>query len=435
MAQITGGPRSPVGVLPPPRRHPRPRALMPLALRNPGYRRVWAGIAFLFFARWMEVAAFSWLAVERTHDPFAIAMVGFARITPFFLLGPLGGFVADRFNRRQIQIAARLGLAGISAVAALLLWLDALELWHIYALGILSGVIMSLEVPARRAFTIDVVGNHAVTSGVVFDQLAVMSTLLIGPNVAGLLLPVLPGAVIFAIIVVLNALSAAVLPRAPQRRVATVAREAIFSSLRSGVNVVRRNRALAGALIAVGITNMFGFAFFPLIPYFAKDVLNTGSAGLGLLISAEAAGGVIAVLLIALVGNHFRHHGRAIIGFAAACHLTGFGLAFAPSLIGTFGLLALAGGFAAALSMMQANLLMIVTPPQARGRLVGVEMVFGGAYPLGSLLVGGLAGVMTPFNAIVMLSAIGLALMVAVALAMPALRARTPAAPSTAGAA
>lgn len=425
MAQFTGAPRAPVGVPTLRSRHHRSRALMPLALRNAGYRRVWVGIAFLFFARWMEVASFSWLAVERTHNPFAIAMVGFARIMPFFLLGPLGGLVADRFNRRHIQIAARLSMAAISVAAAVLLWLDAMQLWHIYLFGVLSGVIMSLEVPARRAFTIDVVGNHAVTSGVAFDQLAVMSTLLIGPNVAGLMLPVVHGAIIFVIIGLLYTISALVLPRAPKRRMAVAAREGVFSSLRSGVNIVRKNRALAGALIAVGVTNMFGFAFFPLIPYFARDVLNTGSAGLGLLISAEAAGGVIAVLLIAQVGNHFRHHGRAIIAFAALCHVTGFGLAFAPSLIGTFGLLALAGGFAAALSMMQANLLMIVTPPQARGRLVGVEMVFGGAYPLGSLLVGGLAGAISPFVAIVMLSAIGLAITLAVGLAMPALRART----------
>jgi MFS family permease len=195
---------------------------------------------------------------------------------------------------------------------------------------------------------------------------------------------------------------------------------------------VRDNRPLAGALIAVGVTNMFGFAFFPLIPYFAKDVLGTGAGGLGLLISAEAAGGVIAVLAIAALGAHFHHHGRAVLLFAAACHLTGFGLAFAPTLAGTWALLALAGGFAAALSMMQANLMMLVTPPGSRGRLVGVEMVFGGAYPLGSLLVGGLAEAMGASAAILVLTSVGLGLVGAVVIAVPSLRRRTQTSPAVA---
>src|SRR3972149_4716039 len=84
MAQITGAPRAPAGALTPRPRPFLPRGLVPLALRNPAYRRVWAGIAFLFMARWIEIASFSWLAVERTTDPLAIAMVGFTRIMPFF---------------------------------------------------------------------------------------------------------------------------------------------------------------------------------------------------------------------------------------------------------------------------------------------------------------------------------------------------------------
>lgn len=426
MAQITGAPPAPAAVLTPRTRHGRYRNLSPLALRIPTYRRVWLGIAFLFLARWVEIASFSWLAVERTSNPFAIAMLGFARIMPFFLLGPLGGMVADRFDRRRVQIAARAGMVLVAIITAALLATGSLTLWHIYALGVASGVIMSMEVPARRAFTIDVVGKHAVTSGLAFDQFAVMATLLIGPNVAGALLPAIPGAAIFLGIGILYAVSAALPPRTPHRTHVSVApRESIFRSVGSGFRIVRQNHSLAGALIAVGVTNMFGFAFFPLIPYFAKDVLGAGAGGLGLLISAEAAGGVIAVLAIATLGAHFRHHGRAVLVFAVACHLTGFGLAFAPSLIGTWALLALAGGFAAALSMMQANLMMIVTPQEARGRLVGVEMVFGGAYPLGSLLVGGLAEAMGAFTAIIVLTSIGLGVLGAVIVAVPSLRGRT----------
>jgi MFS family permease len=422
MAQLTGAPRAPAGSLTP---HPRrgvPRALVPLALRNPAYRRVWSGIAVLFLARWIEVAALSWLAAELTTDPFAIAMVGFTRIMPFFLFGPLGGIVADRLERRRVQVVARAAMAAVAVVAALLLATDSLVLWHIYVLGAASGAIMSMEVPARRAFTVDVVGRHAVTSGLAFDQFAVLVTLLIGPNVAGVLLPAVPGYAIFGAVAALYAASALFPPSTPRRQQIThPGREPLFRSFGSGLRIVRENRPLAGALIAIGVANMFGFAFFPLIPYFAKDVLHTGSAGLGLLISAEAAGGVVAVLAIAMLGAHFRHHGRAVLVFAAACHLTGFGLAFAPTLLGTWGLLALAGGFAAALSMMQANLMMIVTPPDSRGRLVGVEMVFGGAYPLGSLLVGGLADATSASTAILALSAVGLGLIGAVAVAVPSL--------------
>jgi MFS family permease len=404
-----------------------PRALIPLAPRNPAYRRVWSGIAVLFLARWIEVAALSWLAAELTTDPFAIAMVGFTRIMPFFLLGPFGGIVADRLDRRRLQVTARASMAAVGVVAALLLATDSLELWHIYALGAASGAIMSMEVPARRAFTIDVVGRHAVTSGLAFDQFAVLVTLLIGPNVAGVLLPVVPGYAIFGAVAALYGAAALLLPPVSRRQQITrSAREPLFRSFGSGLRIVRENRPLAGALVAVGVANMFGFAFFPLIPYFAKDVLHTGSAGLGLLISAEAAGGVVAVLAIAMLGAHFRHHGRAVLVFAAACHLTGFGLAFAPTLLGTWGLLALAGAFAAALSMMQANLMMIVTPPDSRGRLVGVEMVFGGAYPLGSLLVGGLAEATSASAAILGLSAVGLGFLAAVAFAVPSLLRPTP---------
>ncbi|MBI4304908.1 MAG: MFS transporter [Chloroflexi bacterium] len=425
MAQTAGAPVVRAGAHPS-RARLWPRGL-PLALRVPAYRRVWAGIAFLFFARWMEVAAFSWLAVERTSNPFSIAMVGFARIMPFFALGPIGGVLADRFDRRPIQVAARLGMAGLAAIAAALLISDAFHLWHIYAIGVASGVVMSAEVPARRAFTADIVGRHALTSGLAFDQVAVMATLLIGPNIAGVLLPDVSAGLLFVAFAACYAISAFLLPagRFGRATLGVMKPASLFGSIGDGVRVLKNNHELAGALVVIGVTNLLGFAFFPLIPYFAREVLGAGAGGLGLLISAEAAGGLVAVLLIAFVGTHFKHHGLGVLLFAALCNVTGFGLAFAPTLLGTWALLAMAGGFAAALSMFQANLLVIVTPAEARGRLVGVEMVFGGAYPLGSLLVGALAGTLTPFAAIVVLSALGLVMTGLIAVAVPSLRGPT----------
>lgn len=401
---------------------PIPRFGWPSALQIADYRRFWTGSGLAFLARLMDIAVVSWVVVQITESPFLVSLVAVVRIIPFLVSGPIAGLAADRFDRLRIIKIARLCLAGSYLIFAVLIATGALQLWHLYILVAFGGVVWTFDAAARQSLTPDLVDRRILTSAIALDMMAFMGGQIAGSLLAGVLLPIIHAEVCFVLLVGLLGISIMRLSKVISPGAAENEREPILSSLAAGIRVVRANRMLLAVLLMNTAAEGFAYTFQPLIPVFATKILDAGASGLGLLLAGQATGALIAGSVVAVLGTRVRSPGRVMVVTMLLAVATGFGLALSHSLMLTFGLLVLQGIFVGTYLPMQTNLLMLHAPREVRGRLVGLQMLVVGAFPISSIIVGAIADAYSPQTAILVMSGIGIGAMVLIQVFVPQLR-------------
>jgi MFS family permease len=185
-------------------------------------------------------------------------------------------------------------------------------------------------------------------------------------------------------------------------------------SLADGISVVRANPAIAGALLVSTATEGFAFSFIPLVPVFATDILDVGATGLGLMLAAEGFGAIGASLAVAMISRRVAY-GRLMLAGSILSLLLGFGLAASPWYGLTFVLLVALGGAGWFYHIMQSSVILSMAPREMRGRLIGLQMLVIGMFPLGALTVGALASLLSPQAAVMIMSTIGIVMLSVIA--------------------
>jgi MFS family permease len=374
----------------PARRAPRlPRSLA--ALRHRNYR-------LLFFAQmiaqvgfWMQATAQGWLVLRLTDSPFWLGTIAFAQSLPVLLLSLPGGAVADRVPKRTLLICTQM-VAMLSALTMAALTLSGLvQVWHVLGAALVVGSAAALEGPARQSFTIELVGREDLMNAIALDSLVLNGARIIGPAVAGALAAVIGEGPAFlangvGILAVIGGLGLMRLGpfQAPARRSG-------LSQLREGLGYIRAEPKVRLLLLQMAVLCVFGLAYIPLLPYFARDVLGGDARGYGLLASTNAAGALVAALMIALLGDRLpRVRLRSIALLSYPILLAGFTLArsFPPAM-----LLLAAVGWAGITSLTLSNTLLQMTVPDAlRGRVMSVYMLMiMGVSQLSGVMLSGLA--------------------------------------------
>ncbi|MBI4304907.1 MAG: MFS transporter [Chloroflexi bacterium] len=392
-------------------------------LRHPAFLRIWFSSIFTYPARVAEVTTLAWLVVERTDSPFAVGLLSFFRFTPFLIAGPVMGVVADRIPRLRVVRISQSSLAILTLAMAALVFSGRLELWHIFAYTSLSGLLWTIEVPARRTYLIGVAGRRGATSAVSLDMLAWTIGTLAGSNLAGIVLRFVDAGYVFVAVSSQYLLSMWLMRRLPRLwRTRQSAREPFTRSLFEAVRYARQSRALIAVIAVVAVQNLFGFTHEALAPVFAKDVLGTGPALFGLLLSAPAIGSIVTTVMISAAGPRLRYHGRLLL--AASALLGGLGIAFAFSrwYAVSFGVFLMIGVVGGAFSVMHSSLYLILTPDTMRGRMLGLQAFVIGAYPISSLVVGAIAAALTPTLAVTIMATACLVALGVIFLAFPEMR-------------
>ncbi len=395
---------------------PTSRIPLPAALRAPAFRKFWAGNGFLFFARVMDVAVISWLIIQLTDSPFLVALVAVVRMAPMAFAGPSAGIIADRFNPITVMRLSRAVMIATHLFMASLIAIGSLDLWQLYFIVGFGGAAWTFDMAARRSLTPELVNRQLLSNAIALEVLMFTGMLMLGPIVAGSLVPHVSTAAFFAGFAVLIAISTFALSGVadnvePYERPRTSYRQ----SLADGFSVVRGNPAIAGALLVAAASEGFAFSFIPLLPVFATDILGAGASGLGLMLAAEGFGAIAASLAVALMSRRDIAYGRLMLSGAGGSMLLGFGLAVSPWYGLTFALLVALGGTGALFFIMQSNVILTLTPRETRGRLIGLQMLVIGMFPLGALIVGTLASLLSPQTAVMIMSTIGIILLTVIA--------------------
>jgi MFS family permease len=357
------------------------------SLSNPNYRKYFFGQTTSLIGTWMQTTAQTWLVFTLTHSATDIGFVVALQTLPVLLLGPYGGVIADRVDKRRLMICLQ-SVMGLQATAlAVLAILHMVTYLDVCLLAVVLGLNNAFENPSRQAFVLEMVGADNLRNAVSLNSTMNNVARAVGPAVAGVLIAAVGEGWCFA----LNALSfvAVVISLVVMDRstlnpsVPTVRAK---GQLREGFRYVARTPKLAIPLVMMALVGMLAYEFQVTLPIVAGKVFHGSSATYGLLLAAMGAGAVIGGLWTAARG---RTGSRALSRAALIFGICMTFAALAPLLGVEFVAIAFVGFASVTFLAMANSTLQLNTDPQMRGRVMALWAVaFMGSTPIGGPLIG-----------------------------------------------
>lgn len=353
------------------------------ALRGPNFRLYISGQAVSLVGTWMQTVAQSWLVLQLTGSATAIGIVLALQTVPMLLLGPYGGVVADRSDKRRLMI----GLQTLMGVQALILGLlvvtDTIALWHVYVLAVALGLNQCFENPARQSFMLELVGPEDLRNAVSLQSVLASCSRMIGPAVAGLVIAagglgvcfLLNAASFVAVVTSLLRLDVSRLQRSPAAARAK-------GQLREGFAYVRSTSDLAVPLLMMALVGCLAFEFQVVLPVLADHTFAAGAGAYGFLTAAMGAGSVVGGLVVATWG---RTGTRPLIVTSLAFGIALVVAAAAPNLTTLIVVMVIVGALSVTFTSTTNSSLQLAAAPTMRGRVMALWSV---AF-LGSTAIGG----------------------------------------------
>ncbi|MHB2027460.1 MAG: MFS transporter [Acidimicrobiales bacterium] len=357
------------------------------SLSNTNYPKFFFGQTTSLVGTWMQTTAQSWLVYTLTHSATDIGFVVALQTLPVLVLGPYGGVIADRVDKRRLMIALQ-SLMGVQAAI-----LAALSLTHVVtyvdvcALAVVLGLNNCFENPSRQAFVLEMVGPNDLRNAVSLNSTMNNVARAVGPAAAGVLIASVGEGWCFAVNAVsFIAVVASLLAMDKSLLSPSVPTVRAKGQLRDGFRYVARTPSLAFPLIMMALVGMLAYEFQVTLPVYAERVLHGNSEIYGVLMAAMGIGAVIGGLWTAARGKTGT---RAMVGASMIFGVVMTLAAVAPDL--ALGLVALAlVGFASVSFLSMANsTLQLNTEPQMRGRVMALWAVaFMGSTPIGGPVIG-----------------------------------------------
>jgi MFS family permease len=369
---------------------PFPRGLRALSHRD--YRLFWFGQALSRIGTWMQSVGQAWLVLEITGSPFKLGVISTLQFTPVLAFSFLAGVISDRMSKRRLIMIAQIVMMVQASVLTLLVWSGHITYWHVAVLAAVYGIANSVDMPARQSYVVELVGKDDLMSAIALNSAVFNSARIIGPAIAGLLIAAFGVGTAFFInalsfIAVLVALAAMRIEGAPRPGARATVREEVMEGVRYAV----RTPSITLVLSLLLFVSFFVINFNVVVPLLARDALNQGAHGYGLLMSSLGVGAVLGALGVASAG--LRRPSMPLVLVAAIVASVGV---FTLSLVGSVPLAAavlMVTGVAQIIFTSSVNsTIQITVPDTMRGRMMSLYVfVFVGVTPFGSFLMGTLA--------------------------------------------
>ena len=399
---------------------PAPQATLPgqvmpailRALRNHDYRYFWLGNFLSNIGTWMQNVALGWLVLDLSNSAFWLGVVGFASSVPMLVFSLLGGVIADRMDRRRLLIRTQSAMMLFAFVLAALSYAKVITVPQIVVLAFLTGVAMSLNMPAYQALVPQLVPREDLTNAIGLNSAQFNLSRIIGPSLGGLVMAwlgastnfLLNGVSFLALLLVLVRLR---IP--PPEHDGSSA--SLWRRLADGFRYVGRHREMSTLMMLVALASLFGIPYLMFMPYFARDILHSGPRGLGLLLACSGFGSLGAASTVAYLGvTGVRRRGRLLVLSGSAFFLAVILFTLSRNFYLSCGLLVVAGYCTILMVATVNTLLQHLSADEMRGRVMSIyTMAFLGFAPIGSLIAGSLAGALTAERAIRGMCAVALA--------------------------
>lgn len=335
-----------------------------------------------------------WLARDLTDSAALLGLVGFLQQFPILIFAPFGGVAADRFNRITVMRLTRVFSIFLAGAMAALTLLELTSFWHIALASVLIGVSQSFDLPSRQSIVPSLVPREKLVNGMSLIALVMSGSRFVGPALAGVVIAASGVGASFVIVSVLFVVTFLLLSRmntASQIRNAPSGKSPV-ADIAEGVGFMFRNQIVLGLVLTLSVMTVFGYPHQVLMPIFARDILDVGPEGFGLLLTATGLGAILAGLVLASMGD-IRHKGRLITGstFAFAGFLAVFSLS--TSFLLSLGALVLVGLAGVMVMTLVNTSLQLAVPDEFRGRMTSIFLLAWGLVAFGNILIGSLGDV------------------------------------------
>ncbi len=347
------------------------------------------GMLISLIGSWMQNVAQPWLAYTLTGSPFLLSLISIMQFLPMLIFSLFSGVVIDRISKKKIMFFTQTALLMITGILAVLVWSGKVQYWHILACAIATGIVNTLDMPARQSFVIELVGKEYLHNAIAINSSIFNVARVLGPGIAGLVMAQLGVFACFAFnSVSFLAVIISLFFIKPMEVERIKRNEKIFHSIKEGLKYIAGNEIIIKTMASVFVISAFGMNMSTLLPVFAKTVLMQGEKGYGLLMSLMGVGSFIGSIFIAstshggpkgIILNIFPYLVAGMLAFISITRvywLTGIGLVMTGFFFVCF--------TATANSTVQYN-----THDKFRGRVMSVySLISGGATPIGNAFTG-----------------------------------------------
>jgi MFS family permease len=361
----------------------------PLRYRN--FSIYLGGQAVSLVGTWLQITAQGWLVWKLTGSEASLGVVNMFGTLPLLILTPWTGIWADRLDRRKLLIVTQIGAMLLAFILAFLVQTDLVQLWHVYLLSLLLGVITALDMPTQQAFLGDLSGMGEVRKAINLNIMMLQVSRILGPAVAGFLIGAIGAAPAFW----LNGLSflavvvSLMIVRANNQVRATHSGSALDGFAES-VRFVAGQPRLVDLLVFAILITFFGLSIIlSQLPAFNGTVLDNAPDTLGWLMAASGVGALIGVSILAPLAQSARRTGM-VLGIAIIWMGTCYVLFAASTSLPVAALSLFFASFTPPVVMTTAGgLVQVMSPPAMRARLMSLFLMISfGTQPLAALAVG-----------------------------------------------
>jgi MFS family permease len=363
------------------------------SLRYRNYRLFFMGQSISLVGTWMQRIALPWLIFSMTDSAFLLGVVGFAGQIPTFLLAPFAGVLIDRWNRYTILVVTQVLAMIQSFILAWLFFSNSIEVWHIVVLSSFLGLINAFDMPARQAFTVDMIekredlGNAIALNSSMFN-----AARLLGPSIAGVLIALTGEGMCFLINGISYIFVLAFLFMMKINREKVHKRHTDFlPGIKEGFQYTFGFKPIKYIILLLALVSLMGMPYSVLMPVFARTILHGGPHTFGFLMGASGIGALSAAIYMAS-RKSVLGLGKIVPVFSVVFGLGLILFSLSRSFPLSVVLIAITG-FGMIMQMTSSNtILQTVVDDDKRGRVMSFyTMAFMGTAPFGSLMAGAMA--------------------------------------------
>lgn len=364
----------------------------------------WIGQFISLIGTWMQTTVQAYLAYRITGEPIYLGLIGFAGTLPTLLFTLPGGVWVERLDKRKTVIALQAVMMLQAFMLAALTLSGAVTIWWIVVLAFVLGAANSVEITARQAMLIELVGKSALPNAIALQATAFNVARVIGPALAAPLLVLFANGEGWAffvngvsyLFVIIGLAFVRTHPAAPPA--GTAARPSAMAQFREGQRYIRSTVLIGLIIVMAAVPGLLAFPVIQQVPAIARDVLAQPgdtdaivAARNSAMLTAQGVGALAAAVMLTLLSG-YRRKGRLMFAGQFAFSFALLGIALSRTLALTLPFMTLFG-WGTVTSLATSNtVIQLTVPDELRGRVISTYLwALQGIAPFGSLLVGAIA--------------------------------------------
>ena len=383
------------------------------SLRYREYRLLWSSQVFASLGIWMDQVTRGWLIYELTDSALQLGLVRGIQAIPFLFLSPIAGSVADRCPRRFLVVTAQFANGFIFTATAALILFGLIQPWHVYLTAFLMACVQVFLQPSRAAMISDTVPPEKLTNAIGLNAVVFNMARSTGPALAGALISIFNTGVAYGVQGLFFVLATLWTTQMSSGRRAAAARrghggerETFARSILTGWQFSWRKDEVRSSLLIVIVASLFMVPFSTLLPIFARDILEVGAKGQGLLLTSMGIGALGSAMIIATFGDRMPRGIMMFVGvmlYGVLVVMFSTSAWFSLSMV----LMAVIGLCHVSSHALVQTVIQSYSPPEFRGRAIAIFHMNQVLLLLGGMLIGALSAVIGAPWAVATLGMVG----------------------------